>query len=58
MLDEGIDSGEVRADVDVGTLLDAIAGAAIFALGVPDEADVAEHAAALTSPLLQGAIAR
>ena len=58
MLDEGIASGEVRADTDVDTLLDAIAGAAIFALGVRDEADPAEHAAALTALLLQGITVR
>lgn len=58
MFDEGIASGEVRADVDVDTLLDAIAGAAIFALGVRDEAYAEEHAAALTKLLLQGIAVR
>ncbi|MGX1770192.1 TetR/AcrR family transcriptional regulator [Dietzia sp. NPDC055343] len=58
MLDEGIATGEVRADVDVDTLLDAIAGAAIFALGVRDEADAAERAAAMTTLLLRGITAR
>ena len=58
MLDEGIATGEVRADVDVDTLLDAIAGAAIFALGVRDETDAEERAAALTALLLRGITAR
>lgn len=54
LIEKGIEHGEVRADADVDSVVDAIAGSAIFALGVRDAHDPEGHARRLTDLVLRG----
>ncbi|MFC9787531.1 TetR/AcrR family transcriptional regulator [Rhodococcus sp. NPDC127528] len=53
-LDDAIARGEIRAGVDADTLLDILAGTAIFALSLRDVEDAESVAAALTDIVLHG----
>ncbi|QCB51193.1 TetR/AcrR family transcriptional regulator [Rhodococcus sp. PAMC28707] len=52
----GREQGEIRAGVDVDTLLDILAGAAIFAMSVRDIADPGPVADALADIVLHGVL--
>jgi Tetracyclin repressor-like, C-terminal domain len=56
-LADGTEAGEVRAGIDATTLLDVMAGAAIFALSIRNTDDLQGLAASLTDLLLHGIMA-
>lgn len=54
LIREGIESGTVRRDADADTVVDVLAGAAIFALGVRDADDAPDLAARVSALIVRG----